>query len=294
MDLPRYRLSHLRSAIRNPKRAFLELNKIYYTKVHGWEGIDIVEEDWDNLIVLDACRYDSFRELNTISGKLEKVHSKGSMTVQFLRENFPDDGYPEIVYVSANPNITWLDAKFHKRIRLWENHTDGDKGVVPPQSVTAESLKYLDQYPNKRVIIHYMQPHYPFIGDFGQSLYERGLIEHRNNGNEFWHQISTREASKQDFKMAYEENLRIVLQEVEKLTENIDGKTIITSDHGNEFGRLGVYGHPSGTFTKGLTEVPWFIINSGVRKTIYSGTATDGPIEQDTQLDDKLEALGYA
>lgn len=24
------------------------------------EGIDVMSEDWDNLIILDACRYDTF------------------------------------------------------------------------------------------------------------------------------------------------------------------------------------------------------------------------------------------
>ena len=47
-----------------------------------------MKEDWDNLIVLDACRYDMFKEINTIKGNLERGISRGSATSQFLIENF--------------------------------------------------------------------------------------------------------------------------------------------------------------------------------------------------------------
>ena len=36
-----------------------------------------MKEDWDNLVILDACRYDMFKKLNTINGKLEYKISIG-------------------------------------------------------------------------------------------------------------------------------------------------------------------------------------------------------------------------
>jgi hypothetical protein len=62
--------------------------------------------------------------------------------------------------------------------------------------------------------------------------------------------------------MAYKENLRHVLKNVEDLLEIINGKTVITSDHGNLIGdRLSPipvrgYGHPSGLRAPELVKDP--------------------------------------
>ena len=67
----------------------------------------ILDEDWDNLIILDACRYDFFKEeieKRQIDGYLKKVISRGSHTLNFLKENFTEDYYNDIVYITANPH----------------------------------------------------------------------------------------------------------------------------------------------------------------------------------------------
>jgi hypothetical protein len=45
-----------------------------------------MQEDWDNLIILDACRYGAFERNNTIPGALEYRFSRGSMTGEFFEE----------------------------------------------------------------------------------------------------------------------------------------------------------------------------------------------------------------
>ena len=67
---------------------------------------------FDNLIILDACRYDLFEaEIKNfnIKGKLEYRISRGSNTGYFLRENFEHkDLQPilkEIIYITANPLV---------------------------------------------------------------------------------------------------------------------------------------------------------------------------------------------
>lgn len=46
------------------------------------EGVNVVDEEWDNLIVLDSCRYDAFEEVNSLQGRLMKKTSKGTTTIQ--------------------------------------------------------------------------------------------------------------------------------------------------------------------------------------------------------------------
>jgi len=52
-----------------------------------------MQRDWDNLIILDACRYDYFKEYNEISGDLEPVVSKASHSLQFMEKIFQEKNY---------------------------------------------------------------------------------------------------------------------------------------------------------------------------------------------------------
>jgi hypothetical protein len=48
----------------------------------GNKGIYVIDEDWDNLIVLDACRYDLFCEVSGLNAEM-KI-SRGSCTGDLL------------------------------------------------------------------------------------------------------------------------------------------------------------------------------------------------------------------
>lgn len=51
------------------------------------DGFDPMAEDWDLLIVLDACRFDSFRDAfnRYFEGELREVRSRGSCTPEWFR-----------------------------------------------------------------------------------------------------------------------------------------------------------------------------------------------------------------
>jgi len=53
-----YSVNNLITALQNPRRALVELNQIYHEKVSNVDRVSVLEEDWDNLLILDACRYD--------------------------------------------------------------------------------------------------------------------------------------------------------------------------------------------------------------------------------------------
>jgi hypothetical protein len=288
-----YGLSDVARGIRKPKLLARKLLEVYQLRLRG-RGVNVVDREWDNLLILDACRYDAFRDEHALDGELEPVYSLASQTVQFLHANFGDGDFPEIVYVSANPNITQVPARFHERIRLWETHWDDDLDVVPPDAVTDETLAALDAHPNKRLVVHYMQPHFPFIGEFGRSLYEDDVIDHYGNGREFWAQMNDPAVDKSDVIRAYRENLRVALAEVERLLADLPGRTVVTADHGNEFGKWGIYGHPTRAYTENLVKVPWFTVAGGESRDVEPGRATAGPARESDELESQLEALGYA
>ena len=74
------------------KSATRHINRLYYDvrtcNSYNSDGINIFHEDWDNLIILDACRYDYFKQLNDMDGELEYRISRGSQSREFMRGNF--------------------------------------------------------------------------------------------------------------------------------------------------------------------------------------------------------------
>jgi len=224
-------------------------------------GTYLLNENWDNLIILDACRYDVFEEKYKnlkVRGILEKRISRGSATREFLIENFKDRYCSNIVYITTNPFVyTALNDPFFKTIHLWKSHWDNKTGTVLPEQVVKKAIEVYKLYPDKKLIIHFMQPHCPFIGKY------------KKEGN-FW-QIALSEGKEEVMKL-YKANLDSVLPYVEYLLTKFEGKTIVTADHGEACGegatplRVPIYGHPMGVHIPALIEVPWFVVDNGSKK----------------------------
>lgn len=260
-------------------------------------GVAFLDRDWDTLIILDACRYDLFEAVNTITGDLSRVVSLGSSTPEFLRRNFADTTHHDTVYVTANPQFAHHvePGTFHAAKRLWIDDFDEAVGTVRPEAVVREARSAHEEFPNKRLIVHYMQPHYPFIGEFGQEIQESTRSGPFGIDGETYHSAWDRleggALTEADVWAAYRENLELTMPHVERLVDSLDGKTVITADHGNEFGRYGVYGHPNKLYMKNLVSVPWFEIDAESRRQVTEGGAAQRTATSD--VEDKLEALGY-
>lgn len=141
-------------------------------------AVQVMDESWNYLIILDACRYDYFERVHRNllpNGKLTCRKSAGSATVEWRNKSFPGF-YEDVVYVSANPYINsertvegfWGAEHFFKVIDVWKGDWDNDRGTVPPERVTRRTLQSIRDYPGKRMIIHYLQPHAPYLG-FGSD-----------------------------------------------------------------------------------------------------------------------------
>ena len=77
-----------------------------------------------------------------------------------------------------------------------------------------------------------------------------------------------------------------------RLAEKVEGKTVLTSDHGNAVGEWRTYGHPCGRYHLSLVTVPWFEPKFDSRRTVREGELT---MNQTTTNDvtQRLEDLGY-
>lgn len=276
----------------------IEVNNVIFRLRHG-EGTYVMEEDWDTLILLDACRYDMFRERVPFGGKLESRISLGSTSEEFLKQNFADGEFHDTVYVNANAYLPKLglnrDETFHAVIDLLEDWDD-ELETAHPKTVTQAAFDANRQFPNKRLIVHYMQPHIPFIGKYGRDLQES--IDYRS----VWKSFRTGDATvtHDDVWRAYNENLEFVFQYVRKLLNNLDGRTVISADHGNLIGeRQGpiptrrMYGHPWGVYTPELVQVPWYVVESSERRNTHVDPPVEPTVQSDDVVNDRLRALGY-
>lgn len=283
------------TAFRYPRRALVELHGLYKSRFGGGpDGVKVLSQDWDNLVILDACRYDLFEDVNHIPGRLEAVDSLGTHTGEFMERNFGGGSFDDIVFVSANPTPSEHDISFHGVEHLWEDHWDEELHTVHPKSVTEQALAAQSEYPNKRLIIHYLQPHYPFIGQAGRQFHDREGYTMLDESNNVWMRLRRGELSKQHIWELYRENLEVTLPHVERLVEGLRGRTVVTSDHGNAFGEMDVYGHPSKTYIEPLQRVPWLVVTHEVRKTV-EGSATTQPVStpQQDMAEERLRELGY-
>lgn len=149
----------------------------------------------------------------------------------------------------------------------------------------------------ERTVLHYMQPHAPYLArgkgqklkqiqkgirkqeeaenaadDAGGTLSSLGdairpKVENTLEGSELaqkaglWLELDPADLVKNGTREAamelYEENLRIALESVADLIPELDGRVVVTADHGEAFGEEGVWEHHIETHIPALMEVPW-------------------------------------
>ncbi|MFW5949793.1 MAG: hypothetical protein ACOCR6_00370 [archaeon] len=265
-----------------------------------YEPISYVERDWDTLVILDACRYDVFPVNNPFPVEVERVYSNASHTRDFLRKNFAGD-HPDTVYVTASPQVANYGGNFAHVEHVWRDGWNDATNTVLPETVTERALSVAETYPHKRLVVHYMQPHYPFIGPTGTAFGEQGsFLDGRTDRSypSVWERLDAGLVDADRVREAYVENLEAALPAVQELVDGISGKTVVTSDHGNLFGKrvswlpIEIYGHPPGIFDTELTSVPWVELPYDERREITEAS-TETAVTGDGDVEDRLESLGY-
>lgn len=293
--------------MRNPHTIPRTINQILTDTIPALDtaesGVDVYSEEWDNLIVLDACRYDLFTEVNSLPGVLEDRTSRGSATLEWLQNNFQGRRMHDTVYVSANGYLEKItnreDTEFHYSKVL---HEAWDESIsnVPPEPTEQAARRADNRFPNKRLIIHYLPPHYPFIS--GPKM-ESDVLEDR--GNDFWDEFRTRGYDEKKVWTAYRASLKRVLSSVRQLLDEFQGRTVVTSDHGNMIGERAKpiphrdWGHPRGLRTDELVRVPWLVSKAESRKRIIpekpivNGEESANKADSET-MKSRLRQLGYS
>lgn len=299
----------LTQGVANPRLFAEEINRLYhtraYTRTYNTAGVDVMAQDWDLLVILDACRYDHFVDVDHPDGTLRSTPSRGSHTREWLRGNFGDRECHDTVYVTASPQLyRWndrIDADFHAVEHVWQTQTDERWGVVLPE-VMAEQVRHsIETHPHKRIIGHFMQPHYPFT-EAGTHLNSQD-----DDDPDVWNRIRTGEleTTPAEVENALQANLEHALPHVRALVRDFDGRTVVSADHGNMLGERAagpipyrMWGHPPGSYTPQLVTVPWLEIDAtGARRQIRSQAPDSTGVrtaDADVAVEERLQDLGYA
>lgn len=301
-----YSISAIKSAIGSPRSIIREFNRLCHT--HGRTldsnpiGTNVFDEDWDNLIILDACRYDYFAHHSDLPGELQSRYSLGTQTREFAETNFTNRRLHDSVYVTAN---SWyhhmksdLDSEVYKLIDLHWGDADGtyhseEFKVVLPDVVTEHAARAAKEFTNKRLIVHYLQPHHPFIGPTGRKYFDAET-------SRLWETVAAADVPPYVVRQAYRENLELALSAVKDLLPALEGKTVITADHGEMLGErhdflpMRDFGHPPKMYNEALTKVPWHVYQDGTRRRIVPEEPEENDEEMDVDaLERRLEDLGY-
>jgi len=267
---------------------------VWFRHVVGNRGEYVVQKDWDNLLVLDACRLDLYRAV--VDADCDAMRSRGAATPEWVAENFEGRSFPEIVYVTANPYVSILtDDEFHARIDLWEDAWDDEEATVLPADLAERTREVAEEYPNKRLIVHFMQPHQPFIDwDLPGSFW--------NVSESPWDALKDGTVDEETILEGYVDNLRIAYPVARDLGLELPGKSVITADHGNMLGErvtpfpIRDYGHRKGLYTDENVLVPWDELPYDSRKEITAegtGQSDDDRREIAADVTDRLADLGY-
>ena len=274
----------------------------------------VLAADWDVLVVLDACRADLFREVvvdggcDLRDGRFDSRMSPASASKGWLNTVFgaaTDAQVADLVYVTGNPYSSTLDdTRFQAVEAVWRDAWDDDAGTIPARPVTDAAITAGRQREYDRLVVHYMQPHFPALEDnsragTGTRESERGnrgvaLSEFGDRGMSVWEDLRLGRWTVEEAWEAYRANLAYVLEEVTALLSNLDAQTVVlTADHGNAFGEHGIYGHPGGVDLPCLREVPWY-------ETAATDTHSREPSPRETTdqttsdvVEQRLRDLGY-
>jgi hypothetical protein len=165
----------------------------------------------------------------------------------------------ETAYITGNPfSHQVLETRDLKILdEVWRYAWDDDSGTIPAHPLTERAVDVARNNNPKRLIIHYMQPHFPSIPDSLSGGMNADTLGEGEGWYDPWDRLRRNELSRGRVWESYQENLRYVLDEVSLLRKNIDAdRMMISSDHGNAAGEWWVYGHPKVRYFTNESKLP--------------------------------------
>jgi len=154
--------------------------------------------------------------------------------------------------------------------------------------VTDRGIAVCREHNYDRLILHYLQPHPPYVANAVESGRELEQYE-----SDWWGYLGST-GDYESIWNTYLYELRYVLDDVEILLKNIVAETVaISADHGESFGEYWEFGHKTGSINPKVRTVPW--VETKATDTHSYTSSISPPSDSETQggVDNRLAALGY-
>ncbi|WP_114576731.1 sulfatase-like hydrolase/transferase [Saliphagus sp. LR7] len=280
---------------------------------------EFVAQDEFALIILDACRYDAFEAISDgyLRGDLSEVWSAGHWTGEYVHNTW--DGFHDLTYVNPSPVISqfyteergradWTDPEtyFGDVIPAWDTHWDRDLKTTPADVITDLALGAIADMDRTRLVAHYLQPHFPYIGEYRLPelvrddevpFRERVDQDGETVTNHWREKAKAGEVSQHEIRRAYASNLIYALKEVQRLVRALDCPVVVTADHGEHLGEGGRWSHQASS--RWTRVVPWLEVESvggegGNPFETIEHTRRDERPTADADVEQRLADLGYA
>ena len=148
----------------------------------------IKNTDWDILIIIDACRFDIFKNIYTSVlgdiGELKMVNSPAAWTVGWLKITFENYPMKDTVLIWDHPVADRIRiiqkqielgktfdvrSNFKKTYDMWDIGYDKELGYLPPDLTTNKLFEELKENKNQRIIAKYRQIHDPYLYYKGET-----------------------------------------------------------------------------------------------------------------------------
>ncbi|MFO7957704.1 MAG: hypothetical protein R6X33_11470 [Candidatus Brocadiia bacterium] len=259
------------------------------------------------MIILDACRADYLRQLKREAGTARSLARDTHNWVLAFAELYPQISPSGCLWFTANPVVDRAlpatgAAEQFPTVRVWQTSWQ-EVGVnriptVHPQSVNEAVRRYVNEYGQpERTIIHYIQPHSPYIGSFELPLAGWGdgpedMSKALQRLTDPRKAVREGQVSWSDVRRAYRANVELVLRHAEDLASDLKGTVVITADHGEILGEGERFGHDPTYHDMELRLVPWMVIERG---SFSPAAIVRARLEEPDEgvVKRRLEALGY-
>jgi hypothetical protein len=295
----------IRSLYKSYKRLWASVN------THYTLGTNVFSREWDLLVILDTCRVDALRavapEYDFLTG-VGAITSVGSSSLEWVGNTFTTEYLSEIRGTACVTSNAYMEKILRDRNYItgtshlvhaddlsvldqpWMYVPDEEKPFVhtPPRYITDRAIAVGRDHVSDRLLVHYTPPHSPYTaaalkeGRDELKPYEADPFQALRDG-----------VSYETVWEAYLDELRLALDEVELLLENVDAdRVVISADHGEAFGEYGIYSHPTGMLHPKIRRVPWAETTATDTGT-YEPTAEARNSDAAREAKSHLEDLGY-
>lgn len=253
----------------------------------------IRDTDWDLLIILDACRYDTLADIAE-GAVVKRAVSPVSSTPEFLSAVAETELFDDTVYVSANPQTDERrpSNSLVRHIPLYNEGWDDNLATVPAERVYEDATAAVRN--GERTVAHTIQPHYPHVYRYDGEI--RPVVGGLHPAEFDWTDkrpklqalLANGQFDLEDAHTSYVSAVRHAWEEAHQTATTLSDegyRVVVTADHGELFGEWGFVEHPVGVQLKRVIEVPWIEYSPRVERTDGSN------VEHDVQS--RLQSLGY-